>query len=147
MAKKDYSKTVQDTVQLYCYCKSPWVDGSTSAAIYGNSQRDFNMYNCSTCDDWFHKYCLTACGIVIPKRNADFVCNAYSKPELLQWKHDEFTNTCTSDNFLTLLLLHYKQYRSILDTFGDSDAEDSLKAAIVLMHEGKLQEGICYSQD
>ena len=103
------------TVQLYFYCKSFWVDGSTSAAIYGNSQWDFNMYNCSICDNWFHKYCLIACGIVIPKQNAYLVCNACSIPESLQWKHDEFTNTCTSDNFLTLLLLH----RSILDTFGD----------------------------
>jgi len=141
IVKKNYRKTVEDTVQLYCYCQTPWIDGSTSAALYGDSQRDFNMYNCSVCDNWFHKYCLTACGITIPKRNAEFICKACSVPQTLPWDHDEFINTCTSDNFLTILLLHYKQYKSFLDTFGKSEAENSLKAAIILMDQGKLHEG------
>ena len=140
-ASKDYRKTVQDTVQLYCYCQTPWVDRSTSAALHGKSQRDFNMYNCSVCNNWFHKYCLITCGITIPKRNADFICNGCSVPESLPWSHDEFTNTCTSDNFLSILLLHCKQYKSFLDTFGDSEVENSLKAAITLMDQGKLCEG------
>ena len=70
--KKDYRGKAEEMVQLFCYCQTPWVDGSTSAALYGNSQRDFNMYNCSKCDNWFHKYCLSACDITIPKRNANF---------------------------------------------------------------------------
>ena len=97
------------------------------------------MYNCSKCDDWFHKYCLTACGIDIPKRNADFICNPYTVPESLQWIQEKFTNTCTSDNFLTILLLHCKQHKSFLNTIGDSVDENTLKAAIILMKQGKLQ--------
>ena len=139
--KKDYRGKAEEMVQLFCYCQTPWVDGSTSAALYGNSQRDFNMYNCSKCDNWFHKYCLSACDITIPKRNADFFCSACTVPESLPWMHNEYTNTCTSDNFLTILSLHCKQYKSFLDTFGDSEAENSLKAAIVLMNKGKLDEG------
>ncbi|XP_065887174.1 uncharacterized protein [Dysidea avara] len=139
--KKDYRGKAEEMVQLFCYCQTPWVDGSTSAALYGNSQRDFNMYNCSKCDNWFHKYCLSACDITIPKRNADFFCSACTVPESLPWMHNGYTNTCTSDNFLTILSLHCKQYKSFLDTFGDSEAENSLKAAIVLMNKGKLDEG------
>jgi len=95
-SKRSILKQFKDTVQLYCYCQTPWVDGSTSAAIYGNAQRDYNMHNCSKCDNWFHKYCLIACSIAIPKQNADFVCNA-------RITSMEFTNTCTSDNFLIIL--------------------------------------------
>jgi len=61
----DFCKTQVDCVQLYCYCLTPWIEGTTSYAIYGNKQKDYNVYNCSGCDNWYHKCCLATCHIPI----------------------------------------------------------------------------------
>ena len=138
----DFCKTQVDQVQLYCYCLTPWIEGTTSHAIYGDKQKDYNVYNCSGCDNWYHKCCLTACQIPIPKRKADYLCKNCEIPTTVQWDHEGFINTCTSDNFLTVLLLHCKQYDEfLLSALGCSTAEDTLKAAITLMMKGKVYEG------
>ena len=141
IVKKDFCKNKEEEIYLYCYCLTTWIEGTTSTAFYGNMQREFNMYNCSKCDNWFHRFCLTKCNIPIPKRNAEFICKTCTIPESLPWRHDKFINTCTSDNFLTLLLLHCKQYEAFTKSFGDSDAENTLKAAIMLMLKGKVSDG------
>ena len=110
----EFCKTQVDHVQLYCYCLTPWIEGTTSYAIYGDKQKDYNVYNCSECDNWYHKCCLAACHIPIPKRKADYLCKNCEIPATVQWNHDGFINTCTSDNFLIILLLHCKQYNEFL---------------------------------
>ena len=50
-------------------------------------------------------------------------------------------NTCTSDNILTILLLHCQQNHKFLNTIGDSEIEKTLKAGIALMLSGKMYEG------
>ena len=86
----------------------------------------------------------------------------------LRWSHTEFTNTCTSDNFLTILLLYCQQYPKFLlsyvgstsDNFltilllycqqypkfllsyvGSTAIETALKASIALMKKGNINEG------
>ena len=138
----DFCKAQVDRVRLYCYCHTPWIEGTTSYAVYGDKQKDYNAYNCSGCDNWFHKYCLLACHIPIPKRKSDFLCKGCEIPETVPWNHENFVNTCTSDNFLTILLLHCKQYECFLQSsLGFSSVEDTLKAAITLMIRGKIYEG------
>ena len=41
-----YCKTKVVTVQLLCDCFRPWIEGSTSVAIYGKQQKEFNMHLC-----------------------------------------------------------------------------------------------------
>ena len=36
----EFCKTQVDRVQLYCYCLTPWIEGTTSFAIYGDKQKD-----------------------------------------------------------------------------------------------------------
>ena len=63
-------------------------------------------------------------------------------PATIQWNHEGFNDTCTSDNFLTVLLLHCKQYDEfLLSALGCSTVEDTLKASITLMMKGKVCEG------
>ena len=141
-SNSDFCKTQVDHVQLYCYCLTPWIEGTTSFAIYGDKQKEYNVYSCSGCNNWFHKCCLVECHIPIPKRKSDFLCKTCEIPETLQWKHEKFVNTCTSDNFLTVLLLHCKQYEGFLQSaLGCSTVEDTLKAAVTLMIKGKIYEG------
>ena len=141
-SNSDFCRTQVDCVQLYCYCLTPWIEGTTSLAIYGDKQKEYNVYNCSGCDNWFHKCCLVECHIPIPKRKSDFLCKNCEIPETPQWTHEKFVNTCTSDNFLTVLLLHCKQYERFLQSaLGHSAVEDTLKAAVTLMIRGKIYEG------
>ena len=53
----DFRKTQVDHVQMYCYCLTPWIEGTKSYAIYGDKQKDYNVHNCSGCDNWYHKCC------------------------------------------------------------------------------------------
>ena len=138
---KQFSKPRTETVKLYCFCLTPWIDGSTSAAMYENEQKEFNAYHCSKCDDWFHKHCLKKCKIVIPRRNTHFVCTRCSIPATIPWQHHEFTNTCTADNFLTIVLLHCNQNLQFISNIGNSEMEKNLKAAILLMQKGSIKEG------
>ena len=122
----DFCKTQVDHVQLYCYCLTPWIKGTTSYAMYGDKQKDYNVYNCSECDNWYHKCCLAACHIPILKRKMDYLCKNCEIPVTIQWNHEGFINTCTSDNFLTVLLLHCKQFDGfLLSELGSSTVEDT----------------------
>lgn len=136
---KQFCKSRIDDVKLYCFCLTPWIDGSTSLTIYEKQQK---AYHCNKCDSWFHKGCLAKLDIQPPKRNAEFICSKCSVPATIPWQHSEFTNTCTSDNFLTILLLHCNQHPMFLSScLGSTDIENALKAAILLMQKGNIKEG------
>ena len=142
VVSSEYCKTVVTQVPLYCYCMTPWIQGSTSVAIYGSKQKEFNVHNCCKCDNWFHEFCLKASKIALPGRRADYVCEYCRIPDTLTWHHSQFTNTCTADNFITALLLHCQQYpQFISQAFGTSEVENVLKAGITLMLAGKMSEG------
>ena len=92
----------------------------------------------------YHKCCLAACHIPIPKCKVDYLCKNCQILAKIQWNHEGFINTCTSGNFLTVLLLqfHCKQFDGfLLSELGSSTVEDTLKAAISLMMKGKVYEG------
>ena len=122
-------------IKLYCFCLTPWIDGSTSVAIYNKQQKEYKAYQCCICLDWFHKACLVKLNVSLPKRQEEFVCSRCTIPTTLQWSHSNFTNTCTSDNFLTILMLHCQQHPQFLPHFGDSEMENSIKAGLALMVE------------
>ena len=140
-AKKPYSTTKEESVPLLCICHSPWIEGSTSKAIYGKMQREFNMHICCECGNWFHKYCLSSCGINPPKKTHDFICPDCKIPPTIPWTHSKYTNTCTSDNFFTILLLHCYQHSGFLEKIGCSAAELALKAAVSDMLKGNIDNG------
>ena len=137
-----YCKTKVVTVQLLCDCFCPWIEGSTSVAIYGKQQKEFNMHLCCKCQNWYHSYCLKKVGISPPNRRAQFICHHCTVPMTLKWGAKNFTNTCTLDNFLTTLLLYCKQHPDFLiKAIGNSDSEDVLKTGMKLMLGGELVEG------
>ena len=141
-ASNEYCKTKVVEVELYCTCRTPWIDGSTSASIYGERQREFNMHECCKCKNWFHIFCLKSCGIVPPKRNAEFICRECEVPITLKWGDQKYMNTCTVDNFLTVIFLYCKQHPQFIDEqLGDSELECAIKGGIKLMLEGKMFEG------
>ena len=42
----DHYKSVVEKIQLLCVCLTPWIDGSTSKAIYQEKQKEYNVYVC-----------------------------------------------------------------------------------------------------
>ena len=68
---------------LLCICNAPWIEGTTAKAIYGRKIKDFNVHSCCNCGGWFHKYCLRACGIQVPKRT----CRGFSLSIVQNTKH------------------------------------------------------------
>ena len=60
-------------------------------------------------------YCFKLCGIKILKRNDDFICSDCSLPTTIPWIHPFYINTCTSDNFLTIVLLYCHQNPDFLN--------------------------------
>ena len=129
-------------LKLYCFCLTTWIDGSTSLAIYEQLQKEYKAYECSKCKNWYHKACLLKFDIQLPTRKADFVCSRCTIPNTLSWSHREFTNTCTSDNFLTTFLLHSQQHPKFLSKHvGNTEIENALKACITLMKKGSINEG------
>ena len=137
-----FCKTVDETVDVYCLCRTPWIEGTTSLAIYGSKkQKNFNMHMCCKCEQWFHKYCLSLCHLQLPKRNQDYVCPGCKNPKTIPWIHPNYTNTCTSDNILTILLVYCQQYRDFLKSFNSNEAEDSLKSAMKVMLNGNIVQG------
>lgn len=140
-----FCKTKVVTVQLLCDCFIPWIEGSTSAAIYGTRQKEFNMHLCCKCKMWYHSYCLSKLGISPPNRRVQFMCHHCTVPMTLEWGAETFTNTCTVDNFLTTLMLHCKEHPGYLSTvLNVSDSEDVLKTGIMLKrstNRSKTQAG------
>ena len=57
-AKSDCSVTQKLDVDMFCFCMTAWLDGTTSKGVYGEQQKEFNMYQCCFCSMWYHKYCL-----------------------------------------------------------------------------------------
>ena len=138
---RPFCKTNHEEVPLYCLCKSPWIEGTTSKAIYGKIQKEFNSHACAKCSNWFHKYCLRICGITPPKRTHDFICQDCRIPSTIPWSHPLYVNTCTSDNILTIILLHCKQCNGFLEKLGTSTIEKVLKTGIKEMLDGNFQNG------
>lgn len=137
-----FCQTITQQVKLYCICQTPWIEGTTAKAIYGSKLKDFNAHTCCHCGNWFHNHCLRACGIPVPKRTQDFLCPFCKKPLTVPWGHSMYTNTCTSDNFLTILLLHSQQNVNFHHKFiGSSDSELVLKAALATMLKGNVVNG------
>lgn len=138
---KEFSSSRVDKVDLYCFCLTAWIDGSTSQAIYGKLQKQYNVYQCSKCENWYHKACLAKLNIPVPARKGTFVCSKCTIPFTIQWNHKEFTNTCTSDNFLTILMLYCQQHPAFPSHFSSNDLEATLKASISLMNKSNITEG------
>jgi len=139
--QNEFSPSRFDKIDLYCFCLTAWIDGSTSKSIYGEQQKQFKVYQCSNCNNWFHKECLTKLSIPIPTRKETFVCSKCTVPATVPWNHQIFTNTCTSDNFLTILMLYCQQHPNFLSHLGSSDVEVTLKATISLMNKSNITEG------
>ena len=99
------------------------------------------MHVCVKCHKWFHKYCLSVCKLTLPKRNEDYLCSECKMPTTISWDNDIYTNTCTSDNILTILLLSCKQYPNLLKKLNSSPAENALKSGLTLMLQGKVNLG------
>lgn len=109
--------------------------------MYGKKQKEFNAHICCNCRNWFHKYCLRTCELQPPKKTQDFICPMCKKPATVLWHHPKYTNTCTSDNFLTITLLYCQQQNTFVREFGWSEAELALRASIDVMMKGDLIDG------
>ncbi len=72
-----FGKSKGDNVPLICICQTPWIEGSTSKAVYREKQKQFNSHRCCTCLRWFHYYCLSMCHVDVPQ---DFNCPNYMIP-------------------------------------------------------------------
>ena len=111
-AKGPFCKTKSEVVQLICRptCRSPWIEGSTSRAIYGEKQKEFASHVCSKCKNWFHYFCLRQSNVKVPNRTQDFVCPMCQIPTTISLllAHSKYTNTCTSDIccFIVVKCLH-----------------------------------------
>ena len=141
IGNSDHYKSVVEKIQLLCVCLTPWIDGSTSKAIYQEKQKEYNVYQCSHCKNWYHKYCLKYCGVKVPGRFDDFVCFQCDLPDTVPWATQGFTDTCTTDNFFSILLLHCLQHPEFISLMGKSAVENALKAGLKLMIGGQIIEG------
>lgn len=74
-AEIPFCSTDIEMVDVHCLCRSQWIEGATSLAVYGRTeQKSFNMHICCKCGQWCHKHCLLFCQLKVPKRNQDFIC-------------------------------------------------------------------------
>lgn len=62
-------------------------------------------------------------------------------PATVPWSHPKYTNTCTCDNFLTIILLQCQQDHQFCNKFGTSPSELALKGALSLMLNGDMENG------
>lgn len=113
-AKAMFRKSRCHDVELLCLCRSPWIEGTTSKAVYGERQKEFNVHSCIKCNNWFHAYCLKLCNIKPATKRQDFICPHCVLPQTIPWEHHKYVNTCTSDNVLTILLLHCQQFPRLI---------------------------------
>ena len=140
-ARGPFCKTKSEIVKLICICRSPWIEGSTSRAIYGDKQNDFASHVCCKCKNWFYHFCLRKCDVKVPKRTHDFQCPTCQIPLTISWAHSNYTNTCTSDNILIILLLHCHEIPTFIECIGNSPAEKALKVALCTMLDGDVHNG------
>ena len=141
MNNSDHCESVVQKTQLLCMCKTAWIDGTTSKAIYQERQKEYNAYQCFLCKNWFHMQCLKYCGVMVPGRFDDYLCFQCELPDTVPWYNQGFTDTCTTDNFLSILLLHCLQHSSFMTLIGNSSAEIAVKAGLTLMLSGQILEG------
>ena len=74
-AKKGYCKTIMNK-NLICICNTPWIEGSTSIAMYGEMQQEFNAHCCLKCTKWYHTHCLKYYNLSRPsKKQTLFACS------------------------------------------------------------------------
>ena len=59
----------------------------------------------------------------------------------ISWHHEMYVNTCTSDNFLTILLLHCHEHKELLNNIGLNDVELAFKSGIKLMLQNNIHKG------
>lgn len=93
------------------------------------------------CHNWFHMYCLKLCNIKPPTKRQDFICPQCVMPCTIPWEHRKYVNTCTSDNILTMLLLHCQQNQQFHCNFSSSHIEGVLKSGTSLMLNGDMSMG------
>ena len=48
--KSSFYKQKEEVVEIYCLCQCPWIEGTTSKAIYGEKAFDYHM--CTKCTNW-----------------------------------------------------------------------------------------------
>ena len=142
VANGPYCKTEKMAIDLLCFCYTPWIEGSTSKALYGKKkQKIFNVHCCSNCNNWYHTHCLQFLGIEVSKKRSDSFCPSCTVPDTPKWHHDLFTNTCTVDNAITIKMIACKENPQLLSFIGSSAIERSLHACIQLMLRGETEEG------
>ena len=106
--------------------------------VYGEKlQKFFDMHVCVKCNKWFHMYCLTVCGLQVPKRNHNYIGPECKLQSTLPWNNDTYTNTCTCDNILTILLLYSKQYNTFLSALKSGLHDNNGKWKIGNINRGK----------
>ena len=103
-------------------------------------QKEYHIFKCLKCNTQYHTHCLKYCNVLIPLKK-EFVCMQCSIPDSLPWHHTKYTNTCTVDNFLMVLLLYMKQNPNFFSRFGNSEVEQKLISGLILMSNGALEKG------
>ncbi len=136
-----FCKSKSDNVPLICICRTPWIEGSTSKAVYREKQKQFNSHRCCTCQGWFHHYCLSMYHVDVPKISQDFICPNCKIPPTIPWHNRKYRNTCTSDNFLNTILIHSMQNPKFLECLGSSEAEHVLKVVIHDFIKSNVESG------
>ena len=56
-------------------------------------------------------------------KKTNFVCMHCEIPDSLPWHYEQYSNTCTVDNFMTIMLLYARQNPTFLSKFGASEVE------------------------
>ena len=138
---KPFCRTTRKSVGVYCLCQTTWIEGSTAKAIYGPQLKEYNAHSCCECGNWFHNHCLKACRVSVPKRTEDFLCPYCKKMPVIAWGHPKYTNTCTVDNFLQIILVACHQNSDLPKFFGCSESELALKASMAMLLKGDTFAG------
>ena len=141
-ARGPFCKTKLEIVKLIYVYRSLWIDaqGSTSRAIYGDKQpKDFASHVCCKCKNWFRHFCLRKCDVKVCTH--DFVCPTCQIPSTIPQAHSNYTNSCTSDKILAILLLRCHEIPTFIECIGNSPAEKALKAALCTMLDGDVHNG------
>ena len=102
VANGPYCKTEKIAIDLLCFCSTP-------PGLKGQHQRHFTAKKNQKMFNWYHTHCLQFLGIEVPKKRSDIFCPRCTVTDNPKWHHDLFTNTCTVDNAITILMIAYKE--------------------------------------
>lgn len=138
---QSFCRSTKKKVKMHCLCQTSWIEGETAKAIYGSKVKEYNAHKCCECGNWFHHHCLKECCISVPKRTHDFLCPYCKKIPVIPWGHRRYTNTCTIDNFLQIVIVMCLQINDLPKWFGNSDSELVLKACVAKMIKGDIFAG------